>query len=179
MMSNNDSRKKFQKLVNQIALEKKHALEKFNSVYGKLIYFAAYSVCTSKDIADEVLNDVLVKIWIMSPSIEYMENPEGWLYTIAVNEARNKRKKIKRECTLVIDDIIDEHDRMENILAEDSFLSLISDLSSEEQDIFIYRFVRDLKFAEIAKLLGKSVGFISAKFYRALNKVKKKLEKFY
>lgn len=171
------SQEKFQKLMKQIAEGRKNALEKFNALYGKLIYFAAYSVCRSKYMADEVLNDVLIKIWKISSSIDYIENPDGWLYTIAVNEAKNKIIKEKAETALGLDDVPDRHDGIEEVLAEEIFFSWIKDLSEEEQLIFIYRFLRDLSFVQIAKTLKMPISSVTSKYYRALNKVKEKLEK--
>ncbi len=169
------TKEKFNALIEQIGLGKRRALKLFYDLYGKFIYFAAFSVCKSTLIADEVVNDVLLKIWQLSSTSKLeVDNPEGWLYKVAINDAK---KRIERKAVPLTENIIDSKDDIGKMLDENSFYNYIDDLSEEEQIILIARFIQDLKFDDIAVLLDMPLSTLTAKYYRALAKIRKKIEK--
>ncbi len=165
----------FNKLLSQIAKGKKRALETFYAIYGKLIYSAAYSICQDAEIANEVVNDVLVKVWNVASHIK-VKRPEGWLYVIAVNAA----KSALRPKDLPLNDKsirVAAKDSLEEVLSLDSFFSIISPLSEEEKEIFTYRFVQDMKLKDIAEMMGMSKNTLASKLRRALQKLKQKIKR--
>lgn len=169
------TKEKFNALIEQIGLGKKRALKEFYDLYGKFIYFAAYSVCKSTLIADEVVNDVLLKIWQLSAASKIeIENPEGWLYKVAINEAK---KRNELSVVPLVENIIDVKDEIGKILDEYSFYGYIDDLAEEERMILIARFIQDLKFDDIAILLDMPLSTLTTKYYRALVKIRKKIGK--
>lgn len=86
----NQSIIQFHKLIKEIAQGKKESLEKFYSSYGRLIYSVTVLVSKSKYLADEIVDDVLVKIWQISSSLENIKNPNGWIYSVTANFAKKK-----------------------------------------------------------------------------------------
>lgn len=174
-MKNFLSKDKFNKILKQIGQGKERALKLLYDCYGKFIYFSALSACKSTTIADEVVNDVLLKIWQLAATKKIeVEHPEGWLYKISVNTAKNK---LSREVLPLTENIVDTKDEIGKLLDEQAFYYYIEDLSEEEQAIFIARFIQDLKFDDIAVMLDIPLSTITARYYRALHKIKKKIEK--
>ena len=159
----------FNQLLRGIARQKKHALETFYSIYGKMIYAVAFSVCRSSASADEVVDDVLVKIWKLASTLPAIENPEGWLYTVAANTAKNKLTE--RELPLD-EDCHPAPDPFDKILEQDAFFRRIGVLDETDRAIMIYRFVRDMQFAEIAAAMDLPLGTLTSRYYRALEKLK-------
>ncbi len=103
-----------------------------------------------------------------------MDNPEGWLYKLDINDAK---KRIEWKDFPLTENIIDTKDEIGKMLDEHSFYFYIDDLSEEEQIILIARFIQDLKFDDIASLLDMPLSTLTAKYYRALVKIRKKIEK--
>ncbi len=174
-MKTNDA-KKFNILLKKIALKQKDALEAFYNFYGKFIYASAFSVTKSSFYADEVLNDVLIKIWNISASLSEIDNPRGWLYIVTTNCAKDKMKSVnqiefapERERDREINE-----NGISKILDDDSFYYLISSLNDVEQQIMILRFVEDLSFKSISKEMQMPMGTVTVYYYRALEKLKKK-----
>lgn len=166
--------KAFNALIKNIAKKDKSALEQFYKIYGRVIYVTAKTVVKSSFKADEVVNDVLLKIWNLKTLGKKIKNPNGWLYLITVNCAKDK---IKYEKTYEeIYDIAVSDNQIEKILDEDEFYNDISELNDIEQQILIFRFVSDLTLAQIAKIINKSQGYVSATYYRALDKIKNKMK---
>ncbi|MCD8309316.1 MAG: sigma-70 family RNA polymerase sigma factor [Clostridia bacterium] len=175
-MKNNgsaNSGKKFNSLLTRIADCERGALEEFYSCYGKLIYAAALTVVTPI-VADEVVNDVLAKIWLNANKIK-VKSPVSWLYSVSVNCAKDKLRAERAEAEIF--DSGTEDCNIEDIFAQDSFYSYIKFLDEEEQKIIVYRFVQDMSFKEISKAMGKPLNTVTSVYYRALKKIKEKIEK--
>lgn len=162
----------FHKLIKKIAKKEVNSLEKFYSVYGKLIYATALVITKDKSSADEVVNEVLFKIWQGASKFSKINNPCGWLYTITANCAKDKLKSEKAYTEIY--DIDYKSPETENIFAKDEFLYLIAFLSETEQQIMILRFVKDMSFEKIAKEMNKPISTITSTYYRALEKIKNK-----
>ena len=167
------SKKQFNSIVKLIAQGDKNALENFYFIYGRLIYSVALSVTKSLDFADEIVNDVLVKIWQVASTLPQIDKPIGWLYTITSNCAKNKLKSEK--LTSGIYDIPQEDKAIEEFLTNDTFFSKISVLNAEEQQIIILHFIQDLSFKSIAKEIQKPLSTVSSIYYRAIKKLKNKI----
>jgi RNA polymerase sigma-70 factor (ECF subfamily) len=172
------TKEQFNSMLKKIGKGNKYALEQFYNRYGKMIYIAAYAVCKSDFLADEVVNDVLLKVWKLSAENIEVDNPDGWLYVLAVNATKDrmKNKVISKELPLK-EDIIAEKDDFEDILAMNSFFSFIEDLTEEEKEILIYRFVQEQTLDRIAQEKGAPLATIASKYYRAIAKVKEKILK--
>lgn len=170
------NKEQFYSIVEKIAQGEKDALENFYSVYGKLIYSVAVLVLKSQCLADETVDDVLVKIWQMASVLYKIENPIGWLYIITSNCAKDKLKSEK--LTVEIYDVPRDDKNIEEFLTKDSFFSKIMVLNEEEQRIMILRFIQDLSFKSIAKEIKKPLSTVSSIYYRAKEKLKNQIEKF-
>ncbi len=160
--------KYFNRLIGKIAVKDEKALEALYDIYGKLIYVTAMTVTKSTFKADEIVDDVLVKIWKNADKLPKIKNPEGWLYSITVNCAKDKIKCEKQYVELF--DL--QEDGSVGDYPEDDFYNKISTLNETEQEIMILKFVDDLTFKKIAKAMGKPLSTITSVYYRALEKLK-------
>ncbi len=71
-----------------------------HGLYKKLFPFTV-SLIKSEAEADDILQEVFLKIWLHRSSIPSIENPVGWVYTIIANTASNHlRSRIRRELTV-------------------------------------------------------------------------------
>lgn len=160
--------KYFNRLIGKIAVKDEKALEALYDIYGKLIYVTAMTVTKSTFKADEIVDDVLVKIWKNADKLPKIKNPEGWLYSMTVNCAKDKIKCEKQYVELF--DL--QEDGSVGDYPEDDFYNKISTLNETEQEIMILKFVDDLTFKKIAKAMGKPLSTITSVYYRALEKLK-------
>lgn len=163
----------FQKLIKGISKGRKHAFEKFFNAYGKFIFMTAKTVCKKSDLAEEVVDDVLIKVWKLADHLIDLENPDGWLYVVTINCAKDK---LKREWLPLSENYPDQKDYLDDLLGKDGFYALIKELSETEQKILILKFIQDLTFKEIAETLERPISSVSDIYYRALTKVEKQIK---
>lgn len=169
-----DRKKQFKKLMREIRRDPEKGLRRFYEAYAKIILTTAQVICRSKDKADEVVNDVLVKIWKLSGTVQEIDNPEGWIYIITANTAKDSLRE--RNLFSLDENIVAGEDEIEELLDRDSFYWMIKDLSEIEKTIMIHKFVSLYTFQEIAYELDKPLTTVTSIYYRALEKIKKKLE---
>ena len=164
------NRKQFNNLLKKISQGEKQALDDFYLAYGKMIYSIALSISKSQDLADEIVNDVLAKIWISAKTQTNIDKPIGWLNKVTKNCAIDR---IKREEQLYeIFDVLQDDNNLEKLETDDAFYFYISRLNEEEQQVFILRFVQRLTFIQIAKELKRPLSTVSSIYYRALEKLR-------
>ncbi len=168
------SKTKFYSLLREIRQDAKSGIKRFYEEYGKFIYCTALSVCRSADKANEIVDDVLIKIWKNSATKDEIRNPVGWIYTITVNKAKDS---LRQKSVLPLNEALAGEDgSIRQFLEEDCFYRLIENLSEMEQQILIERFILRNTFQEIAEDIRKPLTTISSVYYRALAKLKAQLK---
>ena len=166
-------RKKFNKLLKRIARKDETAFKEFCDDYGKFIYAVAIYYVKQKFVADDVIDDVMVRVWKSAVSKYKVDKPLGWLYKVTKNCATDKLKDA--EC-YALDESFSANDKnFDRFISNNAFYGHISSLNPHEQLIFVMKMVRDLTFEEIAFELDKPLTTVSSTYYRALEKIKTKI----
>ncbi len=163
-------------VLQRISQDPQNALKEFYEKYGKLIKCTARSFCKNDLVANEIVNEVLVKIWRKSDTSDEITNPAGWIYVITLNCAKSLLRK--RRYVPLKETVADEKDGIQEFIDKDSFYFMIEDLSEVEQQIIIHKYISGLTFEEIGEALGKPTSTISSIYYRSIEKIKEKVEKF-
>lgn len=98
MTKETDSEKRredFRRIIQKIAEgNAKEGLKEFYDLYGRLVYITAKSYGKTDEMADEVVNDVLFKIWFKADKIKGVDNLEGFI--LQFDELHNLRGAIMR-----------------------------------------------------------------------------------
>lgn len=170
-----DEKSEFRNLISRIADKDKKALEEFYGLYGRLIQSAALATAKDTFMSDEVVNDILLKVWQQAPSIKGIKRPRSWIYTITANHAKNLLKKTKEYIEIFDIDIPVSVKEVDEIHEESAFIYRLKNLNENEKQIMIFRFVEDMTFKEIAYEMKEPLGNITVTYYRALEKIRKTL----
>lgn len=165
----------FREHISYIIEDKSLGMHKFYDTYGRFIKITAFYYCKDDDKSNEVVNQVLIKVWKNAKKLKEISNPLGWLYRVTINCTKDL---FKRRVHLPLNEyILADEDAFEELLSLDSFEWLISSLDKHEQQIMNYKFIQRFSFQEIAKIMGKPLSTISSIYYRAQEKIKEKLKK--
>ena len=85
----------FKQFIKKIAEGNEKGFEGFYNTYVSFIFTVALSVCKAEDLANEIVDDVLIKIWNSAETLKDIKNPDAWLYTVTLNFAKSKIKQKK------------------------------------------------------------------------------------
>jgi RNA polymerase sigma factor (sigma-70 family) len=167
-------------LIDRLKKKDETALINLIDIYGDLIYRASNKVLNNKELSEECLNMVLMKIW---EGIEFYNKDEGlfknWIYTIskytAIDIMRKEYRYIKNN--LELKENIKDKSTVEDIVLVKEIISdireNIKNLKEIDKEIFMERYGNEKKVKDIAHNLGITPKAISLRIMRIKNKLKR------
>ena len=165
--------RELKELFIEIKYGNKIAFEKLYNNYNKLIYSIAYSILKNKQDAEDVVQIVFEKLYLIDKEKLPNRNESSWLYSITKNETINYLKHNKNNIDLdSIYNIGDDNNEINKIIDQDSYNRLISKLNNKEKEIISLKIISNLSFEEIGKLLKEPTGTIKWRYYKAVNTLK-------
>ncbi len=163
---------------------KEKAFRKLLEAYQERIYWHVRKIVITHDDADDVTQEVFIKVYRNLDNFREDSQLFTWIYRIATNEALNQLKKIKRRTSVSLDDV---HVELENhfthgglITGDEIQLKLqrsLLKLPDKQRLVFNMKYFDDLKYEEISQITGTSVGALKASFHLAVKKIEEDLNK--
>jgi len=154
--------------------------------YQKRIYWVIRRMVLDHDDADDIMQEVFVKLYKSIKNFRGDSSFYTYIYKIAVNYSLNHLKKQKNTSSRVKD--LDEEsyrissndslqDEDYDIASRKAILEeAIKKLPEQQRAVFNLRFYDNLSYEEIAKILNKSVGGMKANYFHAVKKLKRLLK---
>jgi RNA polymerase sigma-70 factor (ECF subfamily) len=174
-------------LVEQYLKGDEKALELLIKKYLKPVYGFAFRYAGNAADADDIAQEVFVKVWRNIKKFDQQKSFKTWIFTIAKNTAIDLLKKKK-----VIPFSTFEDENGYNFIADNlasqslspaqeaekketaGFVSsVIQQLSLSYQKIISLRHDKDLSFQEIADFLGEPINTVKSRYRRAIIAAKK------
>lgn len=141
------------------------ALKQLYESHWKRVFNVAYGLLKSKEDAEELVQDVFLKLWDYRSDVSPHLPIEGLLFTIAKRETFNRLRKKASNFTFIE---VDEYQLWDNYtehqLAQNELVALsenaIQNLPPKRRHIFNLRLQQGMTNKEIADNLGVSVKFV-------------------
>jgi RNA polymerase sigma-70 factor (ECF subfamily) len=128
--------------------------------YRNKIYGVALKLTHSTTVAEEIVEDVFLKIWSRRATLDEIENFSAYLFTIARNETYKILKQIAKNYKIVLLTESNEsvaHNNTEDYVINKEFTSLlqkaIERLPQQQKQVYKLMKEEDLKRGEVAELL--------------------------
>jgi len=126
--------------------------------------------------AEDLTEQVFLKAWEALPGYQQRGYPfSSWLYRIAHNTVADYHRRQKPEVPMPSPEKVEKRDQhrppLEQVIATEEAATLataIAQLSEEQQQVIILRFIEGLSHAEVARILAKSEGACRVIQHRAL-----------
>ncbi len=137
----------------------------------RVLRFAAV-LAGDRYLAEEIVQDVLLKAHRRWASIAELDQPEAYVRRMVVNEYISWRRKWAR--ILPSSDLVERTDvppapdHAEHIAARSDVADRLRVLAPRQRAVIVLRYYQDLPDAEIAELLGCSVSAVRSYASRAL-----------
>ena len=151
----------------------------FREIYQRAsgyVYTLAYRVVNKKHDAEEVTQDVFLKIHHSLRSFKFEASFKTWLYRIAVNTALNHAKKRSRVTTREVEEVFedpatvtqpDAGKRLEAGETEHQLKLLLDQLNPDQRACIVLREIEGLDYQGIAKSLGININTVRSRLKRA------------
>lgn len=149
--------------------------------YKARIYWHVRRMVIDHDDADDVTQNVFIKIWQGLDSFRGDSGLYSWIYRIATNESLTFLKGRKRRMALSIDDDAQLFDQLQACLSPDcdeverKLQKAIIELPEKQRLVFNLRYYDEMPYEEMSQVLGTSVGALKASYHLAVKKVEKNL----
>ena len=158
--------------------------------YQSKVFTTIYLIVKDQDIAEDLLQDVFVKVVQTIHSDRYSEEGkfQPWLMRIAHNLAIDHFRKAKRYPTILMEDgsnlfnslqfaesSVEDHRVKEETL--EMVKKLIEELPEAQKEVLVMRHYLDLSFQEIADQTGVSINTALGRMRYALIHLRKKMKK--
>ena len=163
-----------EKIVKEIADGNVRALEKLYSVAGKAMFFVAHNVLGDYQLAEDAIQESLIKIMNGASGLTNMKAAYTWIITVTRNCALDILRKRKNEFPteetafyeVGTDNISDASIDMKNALAK---------ISEEDRNIVMMKAGFGFSHKEIAGVLQISETACQKRYQRALKELKEYL----
>ena len=163
----------------------------FRSYYSGLCSFAN-SYLKSNEAAEEVVQDVFVRLWEKHNRIRIQSSIRAYLYQSVFNACMTclKETKVSGYRHVDIEDSVVRNELMSMDLADSEFTrifsedaereleSAISELPDQCREIFRLCRIENLSYKEISNMLDVSKSTVKTQMSRAMERIMKQMEKF-
>jgi len=146
--------------------------------YQQKIYWHVRRMVIDHDDADDLVQDVFVKVWKNLPGFRSDAQLYTWMYRIATNECITFLNKKKQKNNIPLDDVAYE---LADTLADSTYFNgdqaqrklqqALLTLPEKQRLVFNMKYYEDMKYDEISAVLGTSVGALKASFHLAVKKI--------
>lgn len=171
------------KLITLLQENSEYAFQLIFDKHRNRIYKTAIKFLKSPIIAQDVVQDVFLKLWFERKNIDASKPLEAWLFTVAKNNILNKLKKIANEWKAV--DLLSHNNSFienttENMVGAAEFkrdLALaISKLPEQQKSVFHLSKFENLSYFQISQQLGISPLTVKTHLSRAVSSIKRQFE---
>lgn len=147
--------------------------------YAKPIYRYIYLKISDKTLTEDITHEVFLSAWQNIHHYNFQGLPfSSWLYQIARNRVidyyRTHRDFLDvYEVKETAGKLISQPVNPDHGLDLERVKQALNQLSDDQKEVIVLRFINDLSPPEIAVIMGKSEGAIRLIQYRAINHLKK------
>lgn len=155
------------------------AFAKLFEYYRDRIYTIAYRISHSTIIAEEIVQDVFLKIWLRRDHLAEIQNFNAYLLVIARNNVYKVLKRIAKDYELTLltgDDQLSADDNTEDLLMNKEYNLLLKKAIDRlpDQQKQVYHFIKEegLKREEAAGLLHLSPETVKFHLAQAMKNIR-------
>ena len=148
-------------------------------VYQERLYWHIRRIVLNHDDADDVVQNTFVKIFQNIHGFKGESQLYSWMYRIATNEALNFIKSHAKQSAISTQDylMVKAEQLQSDVYFDGGELELqlqkaLAQLPEKQRLVFQMKYFDDLKYEDISRILGTSVGALKANYHHAVAKIK-------
>jgi RNA polymerase sigma-70 factor (ECF subfamily) len=169
-------------LIRRAQQGEKSAIGELYRLHVDVIYRYIWARVRDDSLTEDLTAQVFLKALEGLPTYKPTGKPFlAWLYRIAYARVVDHWRKQERRVEVPLEDTLPAREPRPGELLEaeadwGTAIDLVAQLTDDQQDVVILRFIGEMSMAEVAETLGKTVGATKAIQYRALASLARLLE---
>ncbi|MBN1918704.1 MAG: sigma-70 family RNA polymerase sigma factor [Verrucomicrobia bacterium] len=161
------------------------------SAYQNKVYGIAYGVIRNREDALDIAQEVFIKAFKKLRGFRGSSSFYTWIYRITINMAIDHARKKKHMVSVDYDEAIlevpstdaglqrphvaDPLESLERTELNETIMNAIMELPEEQRATVVLREIEDLSYAEIAAVLGCSIGTVMSRLHYGRKKLRQRL----
>jgi len=170
------SRQNLEQLLGQVAEQDQDALRAVYEETRRSVFAVAYAITRDRQLAEDVLQDTIVRVWEQSGHYRPSGTPLAWVHTIARHLALDVMRQRHRlvhtdfsEDTPLPDALVSHADPTDRISLEAGLVKLDPD----DAVIFVLKVLAGFSHLESARLLGLPYRQVRYRYQRAIRQLRR------
>ena len=168
-------------LVEKIKQGDRDAFMEITQLYQKKVYQLAYAFFRNHDDALDIVQETFLRFYQKVDMYQRGKNFQNWILQIAKNLCIDfYRKHHKKNNEHILNKPIDEmnlpekgsHNRNTSSDLKDIFAQCLKKLTEKQRMIFVMKHHNQLKYTEIAQILGIAVGTVKSLNFKAIQNLR-------
>ena len=146
--------------------------------YQQKIYWHIRRMVIDHDDADDLVQDVFIKVWKNLAGFRSDSQLYTWMYRIASNECITFLNKKKQKNNISLDEVdysladtLVEGSYFNGDKAQKKLQEAILTLPEKQRLVFNMKYYEDMKYEQMSDVLGTSVGALKASYHLAVKKI--------
>lgn len=171
------------------------AFDELVDAYYRRLYGYFYRFTGSRHDAEDLLQELFVRLVRMIGDYRHDGRFEGWLFRIATNLVRDRVRRVRRArvadpaaaeedrddrfnmlATLADPSAVEPHEPLQHDEQVDQLQRAIAMLPEAEREVILLRHFSQLSFREIAESMGTPLGTALARAHRGLARLRELME---
>ena len=152
--------------------------------YSEKLYWKVRRIVLSHEDANDVLQNVFIKVWSNLQNFQGKSSLSTWLYRIAVNESLDFLRKQKLADKVSADEDVSVASRL---MSDEYFdgdevqarlQEAVARLPEVQRMVFYLKYFEEMKYSEMSQILNTSEGALKASYHLAVKKITEYLHLF-
>ncbi len=160
--------------------------EQYEAIFYKMkdkLYRYALRFVKDSEGAEDVVQDVMYKLWQKRQEVDGIENLEAWMMVLTRNRSLDILRKVKDnqvnidEAYTVSDTAPIPDKQMENADLMAQLTSCLTQLPEKQQTVFHLREIEQMTYDEICQMTGFNLDDVKVSLFRARKHIQRMLSK--
>lgn len=152
--------------------------------YSEKLYWKVRRIVLSHEDANDVLQNVFIKVWSNLQNFQGKSSLSTWLYRIAINESLDFLRKQKLADKVSADEDVSVASRL---MSDEYFdgdevqarlQEAVARLPEVQRKVFNLKYFEEMKYSEMSQILNTSEGALKASYHLAVKKITEYLHLF-
>jgi len=183
-------------LVDRVCSGDHTAFHELVGRYKKKIFYLAYDITGDHQEAEDISQEVFMKMYRSLKTFRRDAKMSSWLYQITVNTSIDSLRKKSSKPARSIDEFdpsfvqaelpaggsgayaLNPVLSTESAQIQEHISQALKKISARERTVFVMRHYNDLKLHEIAEILNITIGTVKSLLFRAIKKLRKELSTY-